>query len=108
VAATLAPYAWREFTEVMLARRVLGAVDQQVVRSFVGTVPGADVGVAEQPEPADAGDARVGALVRVLESRRWRKFSLDRLCSDLLWSLAAWQVERDLFQPGSRRRFEDS
>lgn len=102
VAAVLAPYAWRGFTEPMLARRVLGAVDQHVVANLVSTVPGAEIGPAEPPEPADPGDERVGALVRMLEGTCWRSFSLDRLCADILSSLSGWQAERDLFGPGYR------
>lgn len=107
VTAALAPYAWRGFTEGMLVRRVLGAVDQHVVTNFVSTVPGAEIGSATPPEPAEPDDARVNALVRMLEGRRWRRFSLDRLCADLISSLTAWQAERDLFHsvPG---RLEDS
>jgi hypothetical protein len=97
VAAALAPYAWRSFTDAMLARRALGAVDQHVVANFVSTVSGADVGVGEPPEPADPGDERVRVVVRMLEGRRWRRISLDRLCADIMSSLAVWQAERDLF-----------
>jgi len=107
VAAVLAPYAWRGFTEPMLARRVLGAVDQHVVAHFVSTVPGAEIGPADPPEPADPGDERVGALVRMLEGRCWRRYSLDRLCADLISSLSGWQAERDLFGAG-RRSIEES
>ena len=97
VTAALAPYAWRGFTEAMLARRVLGAVDQHVINDFVGTLPGAEIGLAGPPEPADPGDARVEALVLALEGRRWRRFSLDRVCADLVSLLTAWQAEHDLF-----------
>ena len=102
MAAALAPYPWRRFTDAMLARLALGAVDQYVVANFVGTVPGADVGAAEPPESADRGDERVRALVRMLEGRRWRVISLDRLCADIISSLAAWQAERDLFHFAAR------
>jgi hypothetical protein len=94
VAAALAPYAWRDFTDLMLARRVVGATDRHVVVSFVSSLPGIGVGAAEPVEPAEPDDARVDVLVRVLKSRRWRELSLDRLCVDLVVSLAVWPSER--------------
>jgi hypothetical protein len=103
VAAALAPFAWQCFTDEMLARRVIGAADQHVVVSLVSSVPGAEVGVLEPVEPAEPGDERIGVLLRALEGRLWRGLSLDRLCVDLVDSLAAWQAERE-----SRRLFDDS
>jgi hypothetical protein len=95
VAEALAPFGWRDFTDRMLARRVVGAVDRYVVLRFVGSIPGADAGEAGPVEPADPGDARVDLLVRTLEARQWRGFSLDRLCADLVAALAAWQAARE-------------
>lgn len=107
IAAVVAPYAWRSFTDAMLARWALGAVDQHVVANFVSTVPGAGLGVADPPEPAEADDERVRVLVAMLEGRRWRTISLDRLCADIISSLAAWQAERDL-SDAAVRPVEDS
>ena len=44
VADALAPYAWRELTDRMLARRVVGAVDRHSVVAFLKGVPGTDLG----------------------------------------------------------------
>ena len=84
MAAALAPYAWREFTDRMLARRVVGAVDRhRVVALPRPACPGTDVGDVDAVEPADAGDERVDALVRALDGQHWRGWSLARLCTDL-------------------------
>ena len=40
VAEALAPFGWRDFTDRMLARRVVGAIDRYVVLRFVSTIPG--------------------------------------------------------------------
>jgi hypothetical protein len=93
VAEALAPFGWRDFTDRMLARRAVGAIDRYVVLRFVSTIPGAKAGEVGPVEPADPGDARVDLLVRTLEARRWRGFSLDRLCADLIAALAAWQAD---------------
>jgi hypothetical protein len=93
VAEQLAPFAWRDFTDRMLARRAVGAVDRYVVLRFVSTIPGATTGAVGPVEPADADDARVDLLVRTLEARQWRGLSLDRLCADLIAALAAWPVD---------------
>jgi hypothetical protein len=55
-------------------------------------VPGARVGQLGPVEPADRGDPRVETLMSMLKSRQWRALTLDRLCADLVASLAAWQV----------------
>ena len=39
VAAALAPYAWRDLTERMLARRVVGAADRHCVIVLLMSVP---------------------------------------------------------------------
>ena len=95
VAEALAPFAWRDFTDRMLARRVVGAVDRYVVLRFISTIPGAAAGGAGPVDPADPGDPRVDLLVRTLLARRWRGFSVDRLCADLIAVLAAWQADRE-------------
>jgi hypothetical protein len=107
VAAALAPYAWRELTERMLARRVVGASDQHGVRTFLGSLPGTDVGRPRPVEPADAGDERVDALVTVLEGQQWRDWSLARLCTDLLQCLQSWQEERAALEADLRRLLEE-
>jgi hypothetical protein len=94
VEAELAPYAWRGLTAAMLARRVVGAVDHHGVLCFVAGLPGADVGPPHAVDTAARNDPRVAALVQVLESRRWRESSLDRLCADLVVVLDAWLADR--------------
>ena len=79
VAAALAPYAWRELTEPMLARLVVGAVRHSVIH-FLTTVPGTDVAGVPRTEPAEAGDERVDAV-------RWKRGGLSgrrssRTCGD--------------------------
>jgi hypothetical protein len=103
VAAALAPYARRNFTNRMLARRVVGAVDRHSVLDLLSSVPGTDVGVAGPVEPAAPGDQRVEVLARVLEERQWRGLSLDRLCVDLMAALDEWQTGRDAFHRDLRR-----
>ena len=106
VAAALAPYPWREFTDRMLARRVVGATDRHDVTVFITGMPGTHVGAFGTAEPADPGDGRVEAIVRVLGRRRWRGSSLDRLCVDLVASLDAWQSARDSLDDDVRRMRE--
>jgi hypothetical protein len=55
VAEALAPFGWRDFTDRMLARRAVGAVDRYIGLRFVSTIPGAKaggVGPVEQADPA--------------------------------------------------------
>jgi hypothetical protein len=101
VAEALAPFGWRDFTDRMLARRVVGAIDRYVVLRLLSTIPGANAGPLGSVEPADPGDARVDLLVRRLEARQWRGFSLERLCADLVAALAAWQADWESAGPGS-------
>jgi hypothetical protein len=103
VAASLAPFGWRSFTDRMLARCVVGAVDQQTVLRFVGEVPGVDVGEADPVDPADIADERVDVLVDGLEGRPWRAWSLGCLCSYLVTALDAWLADRDRFHSGLGR-----
>ena len=107
MAAALAPYAWRDFTESMLARRVVGAVDRHDVACFLAGIPGVDSGPVEAVHPADPDDYRVDALVRALGGRAWRHWSLDRLCADLLSSLTAWLGERESFDSDLRRLLDE-
>jgi hypothetical protein len=106
VAAALAPYAWRELTERMLARLVVGAADRHSVIVFLTSVPGTDVGQVPPVEPADAGDERVDGLVTALDGQQWRGWALGRLCTDLLASLESWQAEREALEAGLRRMLE--
>ena len=99
VAAALAPYAWRDFTARMLARRVVGALDRYVVLDFISDLPGVDAGTVEAIEPAESGDARVDALVRGLDGEQWRSWSLLRLCTDLVSCLEAWHAALDSSDP---------
>src|SRR5689334_3144433 len=63
IAASLAPFDWRSFTDRMLARRVIAAVDELTVLRLVGALPGVDVGAVDSLEPADPSDERVDVLV---------------------------------------------
>jgi len=93
VAEALAPLAWRDLTERMLAQQAVGAVDRYTVLCFVSGVPGAKAGGRGPVDPADPADPRVDRLVRELSAQQWRGFSLERLCAALIAALAAWQVE---------------
>jgi hypothetical protein len=106
VAATLAPYAWRQFTDRMLARRVVAAVDRHDVRHFLASIPGTDAGDPPPVEPADACDERVDALVLALEGLVWRGWSLARLCAELMTSLDDWHAERESLESDLRRLLE--
>lgn len=103
VTDALAPHAWREFTERMLARRVVGVIDQLCVVGFLSDIPGTDVGAVDAVEPAEAGDERVDALVQALAGRRWRDWTLARLGVELVSSLDAWQAERERLDSDLRR-----
>jgi hypothetical protein len=103
VAAALSPYAWRDLTDRMLARRVVAAMDRHDVVCFLTGLPGTEVGVLDAVEPADIRDERVGALVRTLEGQRWRGWSLTRLCGDVIAALEEWQAERKALESGLRR-----
>jgi hypothetical protein len=107
VAAALAPYAWRDLTERMLARRALAASDRHSVVRLISSVPGASVGELEPIQPAPAGDRRIDALLPALRGRRWRGFSLDRLCAELLTALDEWQAQRDSSDSTVRRLLDD-
>jgi hypothetical protein len=107
LAAALAPYAWRELTERMLARLVVGAADRHSVVRFLTTVPGTDVGRFAPAQPAEADDDRVHALVQGLDGQLWRGRSLERLCADLVRSLDAWAAGRDSLESDLRRLLEE-
>jgi hypothetical protein len=106
VAAALAPYAWRELTDRMLARLVVGAIDRHSLVHFLTTVPGADVGGLPPAEPAEAADDRVDVLVQALDGQLWRDRSLARLCADLLRLLDAWRADRESLESDLRRLLE--
>ena len=107
IAASLAPFDWRSFTDRMLARRVIAALDEHTVLCFVGALPGVDVGAPDPLEPADTDDERVDVLVGDLEGRPWRAWSLACLCSCLMTALDSWLVDRDSFHAGLRRLLDD-
>jgi hypothetical protein len=102
-AAALAPYSWRDLTDRMLARLVVGAADRHGVTVLLASLPGTDPGPADAVEPTDPDDPRVEVLVRVLADRRWRGLTLERLATDLLAALDAWQVGRDVLDRDLRR-----
>jgi hypothetical protein len=103
VAAALAPYAWRDLTDRMLARRVVGAADRHAVAVLLTSVPGTEIGEAAPIEPGDAADERVGALLTALAGLQWRTWSLTRLCGDLVARLETWQAERESLESDLRR-----
>jgi hypothetical protein len=103
IAASLAPFDWRGFTDRMLARRVIGAVDVHDVACFIRDLPGVDVGEAAPLEPADTDDERVDVLIGELEGRPWRAWSLACLCAYFTTALDSWLAERDSFHSGLRR-----
>jgi hypothetical protein len=103
VAATLEPYAWREFTDRMLARRAVAAVDRHDVLSFLARIPGADAGDAPPVGVADACDERVDALLLALEGQLWRGWSLARVCAELVNGLDDWHVEKENLESDLRR-----
>jgi hypothetical protein len=103
VASALAPYAWREFTDRMLARRAVAAVDRHDVLRFLAHIPGTDVGDSLPVEVAHACDDRVDALVLALEGQLWRGWSLARVCAELLTALDDWHAERESLESDLRR-----
>lgn len=84
VCAALAPYSWRSFTPERLAAWVLAVSDRQGLVDVLAAVPDADIGSWAQPEPADAHDPRLPALLGFLASHRWTEFTLHNLCGRLL------------------------
>jgi len=106
VAEALAPYAWRDLTDRMLARRVVGAVDQFSVAFFLSSLAGTGVGEIPPVEPAEVGDERVDALVRWLYGQQWRGWPLARLCANLTAYLETWQAERVALESDLRRLLE--
>ncbi|MGY1802190.1 hypothetical protein ACI78T_02810 [Blastococcus sp. SYSU D00922] len=102
VAVALASHPWRDFSDHMLARRAVGAMDRHSVVAFLSGLPGADIGDADELEPVEAGDGRVDALVRALDGRPWQDRSLVHLSVELTSSVAAWHVARDADDPRPR------
>jgi hypothetical protein len=84
ICAALAPYSWRSFTPERLARLALAAHDRHGLAALLDNVAGADVGPWAQPEPADAGDPRLPALVEFLSAQRWTELTLRSLSVRLL------------------------
>jgi hypothetical protein len=107
VAAALAPYSWRDLTDRMLARCVVGAVDRYDVDALLGQVPGAVAGISGPLTPADPDDERVPVLVTVLDGQQWRGWSLDRLSAHLLAGLRAWRDRRAALETELRRLLEE-
>jgi hypothetical protein len=103
----MAPYAWRDMTERMLARRVLAAVDRYGVGRLVHSVPGVEVGVWEPLAPVADADPRVDVLAGSVRGRRWRGFSVEGVCTHLLAVLDAWQAENESFDSALRRLLDD-
>jgi hypothetical protein len=107
VAAELAPYAWRDLTDRMLARCVVGVTDRHTVVRFLEDVPGADVGEHAQMAPADPADERVEFLVGALAGTQWRTWSLGRLCAQLQQALGTWTADRDSLERVLRRLLDE-
>jgi hypothetical protein len=95
VCSVLAPYEWRAFTPEMLARRVLGAVDQLAVLEVIDAAEGGSVRELAGVDPVDRADVRVEPLVAVMTVLRWRDVQLPRLTQLLLDALDQWWVRRD-------------
>lgn len=108
IASALAPYAWRELTDRMLARWVVGVADHYTVVRLLGDVAGADVGAHSQVVPADAADERVEFLTGALAGTQWRAWSLGRLCAELHRALRAWTADRDSLESALERFLEGS
>jgi hypothetical protein len=106
VAAALAPYSWREWTDRTLAQRVVGAVDRHDVVGFLYGIPGTDIGTLHAMDPAEAGDVRVDVLMRGLDGVSWRDRPLARLSADLVSALQSWHDARDSFAPDLRRQLD--
>src|SRR4051794_11008786 len=79
VAEALAPFAWRDFTDRMLAGGAGGGVARCVVLCCVSSTRGATPGGVGPVDPAAPGDPRVALLGGGLAVRQGRDFSLDRL-----------------------------
>jgi hypothetical protein len=107
VAAALAPFPWREFTDDVLARRAVAAMDRHTVAAFLSGLAGTEIGDAGALEPAEADDARVAALVEVLAPQQWRDRSLIPLCMELSAVVASWLAARDSADGEDLRRFDD-
>lgn len=107
VAAALMPYAWRDLTDRMLARCVVGAVDRYAVDRFLEQVPGTATGITGPLTPVDGDDDRVAVLVAVLDGQQWRGWSLQRLSAHLLAGLRAWRDRRDALEWEVRRLLDE-
>jgi hypothetical protein len=81
-------------------------MDRHTVGVFLSGLPGAEIGDADPLEPAHGGDARVAALVRVLDGEPWRERPLIPLCMDLSWAVAAWLAARDGVDGEDPRRLD--
>jgi hypothetical protein len=103
VAIALEPYAWRELTDRMLARRVVAAVDRHDLLRFLARLPGAVAGDCLPVEAADGDDERVDALVLALQGQGWRGWSLARLCTEMTAALDAWHAQRQALESDLRR-----
>ena len=102
-AAALAPYSWRDLTDRMLARLVVGATDRYGATAFLASLPGTDPGPSGAAEPTEPDDPRVAVLLPALADRPWRGLTLDRLVTDLVAALDAWQAGRDVLDRDLRR-----
>jgi hypothetical protein len=76
--AALEPYPWRRSTAELLARRVLGAVDDAR-----GTATGG---------PAARADPRLDDLVAALSGLPWRALTTRALSRHLVEALVAWEA----------------
>jgi hypothetical protein len=94
VCSVLAPYEWRALTPEMLARRVLGTVDQLAVLEIIGAVEGS-LGELAGVDPVDRADDRIEPLVAAMSVIRWRDVQLSRLIQILLDALDQWWLRRD-------------
>jgi len=94
LSAALEPYAWSQATPEMLARRVVGVLDRQML---LGELPDPRPAVRlGDVVPADPGDERVELLVAMLWTLRWRVLTRTALCCQLVSALESWSVRRQL------------
>jgi hypothetical protein len=107
VAEAVAPYRWRDLTERMLARLVVGATDRHGVTAFLESLPGTDPGPVGSADPTEPDDPRLDVLLAVLADRPWRGLTLDRICAELVAALDGWQAGRDAGHRDLRRPLEE-
>ena len=93
VASALAPYPWRRFTASMLARHAVAALDRAALAAFIAGLPGVAVGPLPPPDPVDADDPRLPAVLDTLAACSWRRAALPALSARLVRAAAHTQMQ---------------